>query len=201
MQNCPYLRTTVLDQPRLEPQQGLRGEWRIAPNQYLSWIALAHLCSCQTALQGLEWLPITSQPLNGRYLVPPGANLGLLTLKPFGGRLTCWKGKVIGASPLWFSSGSQIYGVRPAPSPSSCGSFHGRVSPFSPYACLLANPLIISKSSWSLWEMSHKPTGERMVLSSAVGPIEENVQEMGLGARGDSRVCLSTVLYHSSLLG
>lgn len=49
--------------------------------------------------------------------------------------------------------------------------------------------------------MSHKPTGERMVLSSAVGPIEEDVQEMGLGAGGDSWVCLSTVLYHSSLLG
>lgn len=98
-------------------------------------------------------------------------------------------------------SASQIYGVRPTPPASSCGSFHGRVSPFSPYACLLANLLLISKPSWSLWEMSHKPIGEHSVLSSAVGPSEDDVQEMGLSGGGDSWVCLSTVLYHSSLLG
>ena len=49
--------------------------------------------------------------------------------------------------------------------------------------------------------MSHKPTSGRSGLSSAVGPSEEDVQEMGLSGGGDSRVCLSTVLYHSSLLG
>lgn len=85
MQSNPYLRTTVLDQPRLEPQQGLRGgEWRIAPNQYLSWIALAHLCSCQTALQGLGGSQSHPSPLMA-VPCPSGANLGLLTLKPFGG--------------------------------------------------------------------------------------------------------------------
>ena len=98
-------------------------------------------------------------------------------------------------------SGSQIYGVRPTPSLQLLWVFSREVSPFSPYACLLANPLLISTSSWSLWEMSHKPTGGHSVLSSAVGPSEEDVQEMGLSGGGDSRVCLSTVLYHSSLLG
>lgn len=86
------------------------------------------------------------------------------------------------------TSSSQIYIIRSIPTGPLV------VSLFSPAVCLLANPLLISKSSW------HSLGDESQTQQRAPGPefnrapSEEEVQAMGLGDGGDSWVCLSTVL-------